>query len=306
MEQIGILLSFVSMRLNLLLSLPLKAFLSMSPAALASIPLLDFWQYNFMRNALLAVLLIAPIFGLAGTLVVDNRLSFYSDALGHSALTGIAIGTILGLQDPIISMLMFAVIFGLGISAVKNRARSSTDTIIGVFSSSAVALGIALLSREGGFAKYNRYLVGDILAIQSSDIILIAATLVLISVFYLLFYNRLLVVSVNRSLAISKGIPARVLENMYLVVIAVLVTVAIKWVGILLINSLLILPASAARNVARSMRQYHALSLIFSFISCISGLLLSFYFDTAAGATIVLVSAVIFALTFGLSRIKNN
>lgn len=266
----------------------------------------DFLQYSFMKNALLAVILIAPIFGFAGTLVINSRLSFYSDALGHSALAGIALGTVIGLQDPIFSMILFAIAFGLGISTVKNHARASTDTVIGVFSSSAIALGIALLSRKGGFAKYNRYLVGDILAIRPADIALIAATLVLLAVFYLLFFNRLLVISVNQSLAVSKGIPARLLENLFMVVIAILVTVSIKWVGILLINSLLILPASAARNIARSVRQYHAWSLAFSMFSCLAGLILSYYFDTAAGATIVLVSAAIFAVTYSLGRSRGE
>jgi len=266
----------------------------------------SFVQYTFMKNALLAVLLIAPIFGLAGTLVINNRMTFYSDALGHSALAGIALGTVIGLKDPVYSMILFAILFGLGISSVKNHARSSTDTIIGVFSSSAVALGIALLSREGGFARYNRYLVGDILTIKSGDIGLVFAVLFLLLVFYGFFFNRLLVISVNQSLAVSKGIPARLLENLFMVMIGILVTVSIKWIGTLLINSLLILPASAARNIARSVRQYHGLSVAFSLFSCLTGLILSYYFDTAAGASIVLVSAVIFAGTYMLGRFKNE
>jgi zinc transport system permease protein len=266
----------------------------------------SFVQFTFMKNALLAILLIAPIFGLAGTLVINNRMSFYSDALGHSALAGIALGTVIGLKDPVYSMILFAILFGLGISSVKNHARSSTDTIIGVFSSSAVALGIALLSRNGGFARYNRYLVGDILTIKGADILLIAGVLVLLLLFYGLFFNHLLIISVNQSLAVSKGIRSRLLENLFMVLIAILVTVSIKWIGTLLINSLLILPASAARNIARSVRQYHALAVLFSLISCLSGLILSYYFDTAAGATIVLISALIFAGTYVLSRVRGE
>jgi zinc transport system permease protein len=264
----------------------------------------SFIQYDFMKNALLAVILIAPLFGLAGTMVINNRMSFYSDALGHSALAGIAVGTLLGLQDFVVSMVLFAILFGLGISAVKSRARSSTDTIIGVFSASAIALGIALLSRHGGFAKYNNFLVGDILAIRSSDIILLLVVLAGLLLFWIVFFNQILLLSVNPSLAISKGIKIHIIENAFLVIIAILVTVSIKWVGILLINSLLILPAAAARNIARSMRQYHGLSVLFSVFAGISGLLLSYYLDMAAGATIVLCSAAIFAVTFLASRVK--
>lgn len=264
----------------------------------------SFVQYDFMKNALLAVLLLAPLFGLAGTMVINNRMSYYSDALGHSALSGIALGTILGLRDPLFSMIMFGVLFGMGISAVKNKAKSSTDTIIGVFASSAVALGIALLSRRGGFARYSTFLVGDILAIRPADIGLLFIVLLLLLLFWSLLFNQLLILSVNSSLARSKGIRTRLVENLFMILIAVLVMVSIKWIGTLLINSLLILPASAARNLARNVRQYHVLSIIFSLVAAMTGLILSYYFDTSAGATIVLCSAVIFAITFFLSRMR--
>jgi len=266
----------------------------------------SFVQYDFMKNALLAILLITPLFGLAGTMVINNRMSYYSDALGHSALAGIAIGTLFGLQDFLLSMILFSIMFGLGISAVKNKAKSSPDTIIGVFSSSAVALGIALLSRHGGFAKYNGFLVGDILAIRPADIGILLLVLAGLLLFWIFCFNQLLLLSVNSSLARSKGIRIRLLENVFMILIAVLVTVSIKWVGTLLINSLLILPASAARNLARSMRQYHLLSLLFSLTAGLSGLLLSFYLDMAAGATIVLCSAAIFTGTYLIGRLKQT
>lgn len=265
----------------------------------------SFVRYDFMKNALLAVLLLAPLFGLAGTMVINNRMSYYSDALGHSALAGIALGTIFGLRDPLFSMIMFGVLFGMGISTVKNKARSSTDTIIGVFASSAVALGIALLSRRGGFARYSTFLVGDVLAIRPSDIGMLLIVLLILLLFWSLLFNQLLVLSVNSSLARSKGIKTRLVENLFMILIAVLVMVSIKWIGTLLINSLLILPASAARNLARNVRQYHGLSVVFSLLAAISGLILSFYFDTAAGATIVLCSAIVFALTYFISRLRD-
>ncbi|MGI6327060.1 MAG: metal ABC transporter permease [Saccharofermentanales bacterium] len=266
----------------------------------------SFLQYDFIKNALLAILLIAPIFGLAGTMVVNNRMSYFSDALGHSALAGIALGTLLGLQDFLLSMILFSVLFGWLLSGIKNRARSSTDTIIGVFSATAVALGIALLSRQGGFTRYSNFLIGDILAIRPSDILILLIVLVLLLLFWILFFNRLLILSVNASLARSKGISVRALEIAFMTLIAVLVTVSIKWIGTLLINALLILPAAAARNVAGSIRSYHGLSVLFSLVSGVSGLILSFYLDTSAGATIVLCSAVIFAVSWLVGRGKTD
>ncbi len=268
--------------------------------------LLSFLNYDFMKYALLAFLIISPLFGIAGTMVINNKMSYYSDALGHSALAGIAIGTLFGLQDPLISMIAFSVLFGLALSTVKNRAKSSTDTIIGVFSASAVALGIALLSRQGGFAKYNSFLVGNILAIRPNDILILAIVLVCLLAFWLFCFNPLLLLSVNSSLARSKGIRVRLLENAFMILIAVLVTVSIKLVGILLINALLILPAAAARNVARSVRHYSVLSVVFALLAGMAGLLLSFYLDVATGAAIVLCSAAIFAATWLLGQRKQS
>lgn len=266
----------------------------------------SFIEYDFMKNALLAFLLISPLFGIAGTMVINNKMSYYSDALGHSALAGIAIGVLFGLQDFLLSMILFSVLFGLALSTVKNKARSSSDTIIGVFSASAIALGIALLSRAGGFAKYNSFLVGDILAIRPFDILVLFLVLIGLLVFWFFFFNQLLLLSVNASLAKSKGVQIRLLENVFMVIIAILVTVSIKLVGTLLINALLILPAAAARNLARSVRNYHVLSVVFALIAGLGGLIVSYYINTATGATIVLCSAVIFAATWLIAQRRPN
>lgn len=273
----------------------------MDSSWLAIIPL-PFLQYEFMRNAFLGILLIAPLFGLAGTLVVSNRLSFYSDALGHSALAGIAIGTLLGLDDPLAALVIFSILFGLAITAVKNRGRASTDTILGIFSASAVALGIAFLSQRGGFAKYNRYLVGDLLSIQGSDLLRLLLALLGLIVFWIVAYNALMIYSINPALARSKGIRVRLVENAFMAIIAILVALSIQWVGTLLINALLILPASAARNLAKNVRQFHLLSLAFAWTSGVGGLVLSYYLNMAAGATIVLCSAALFALTYAFTE----
>lgn len=264
----------------------------------------SFLQYDFMRNALIGILLISPLFGLAGTLVINNQLSYYSDALGHSVLAGVAIGTLIGFQDPLFAMMVFSILFGLGIATVRHRARASTDTIIGIFSATAIALGIALLSRHGGFAKYNNYLVGDVLSIRPDDLVLLALTLGLLLIYWVFSFNALLLFSVSPSLARSKGIRIRLLEYGFMAVIAILVSVSIRWVGTLLINALLILPAAAARNLARNMKQFHILSLAIAWISGVSGLILSYYLDTAAGASIVLCSAFLFLLTFLARRRK--
>ncbi len=259
-------------------------------------------QYDFMKNALLAVLLITPLFGMIGTMVVDHKLAFFSDALGHSALTGIAIGVLLGVAEPMVAMTIFAVIFAILLAQIKRSKVSSSDTIISVFSSTAIALGLVLLSAGGKFSQYSNYLIGDILTIRPQELLILVAVLVAGIAFWLLFFNKLLAVSVNSVLAKSRGIRVRLVETAFITLIAILVTVSIKWVGILIINSLLILPAAASRNISRNVRQYNGIAVLFSMVSGVSGLIISYYAGTAAGPTIVLVGAVLFFLTFACKQ----
>lgn len=263
---------------------------------------LDFMKYDFMKNAFLSILIISPLFSLLGTMAVNNKMAFFSDALGHSSLTGIAIGTLLGLNNPIASMLAFGIILSIIITKIKASNTISTDTIISVFSSTSMALGIVILSKNGGFAKYSSYLIGDVLTVSQNEILLIFIVLVISYIIWALIYNKLLLITINSSLAASRGIKIAFIENIFVIMLSVTVMLSIRWVGILTINSLLILPCAAARNISRNSFQYHFISLFFGLISGIFGLILSFYIDTSAGATIVLISSILFIITFFIKK----
>ena len=125
----------------------------------------EFLSYSFMKNAFLAILLISPIFAILGTMIVNNKMAFFSDALGHSALTGIAIGTIFGIANNNISMILFAIVFAVALNMVKQKTTYGADTIISVFSSIAIAVGLAILANTGSFNKYSSYFVGYVLSI---------------------------------------------------------------------------------------------------------------------------------------------
>ena len=245
----------------------------------------DWTEFTYMKNALIAILIITPLFGLVGTMIVNNKMSFFSDALGHSALTGIAIGVLLGTDNYLLSMMGFALVFALCISAVMGSGVSSSDTIISVFSSVGLALGVVILSATGGFAKYSAYLIGDILTVQPEEITLLAVLLLAVILMWIFFFNKFMLSSVNADLAASKNIHVSLLQNMFVIIIAVLV-----------------LPAAAARNLARSMRSYHFWAVGISLFSGISGLIFSYYAGTAAGGTIVLVAAVIFFISFFIGK----
>ncbi len=262
-------------------------------------------EFNFMKNAFLAIILIAPLFGLVGTMIVNNKMSFFSDAMGHCALTGIAIGVMLGVDNIAVSMLGFAVLFSLGISSIIESKISSSDTIIGVFSSMGIALGVVILSANGGFAKYSGYLIGDVLSITPKEILYLAIVLVIVVLVWSISFNKLMIASLNSDMAKSKQINVRFYKNIFTLLIALIVTISLKWVGILIINSLLVLPAASARNIVKNMKSYHLVSVLISLFSGITGLICSYYIGTSAGATIVLVSSVIFFLTFFINKYYN-
>lgn len=254
-------------------------------------------EYGFMRTALCAVLLIAPLYGLLGTMAVDGRMAFFSDSLGHSAMTGIALGIMLGLQTPAWAMVLYGLCYALLLCYVKGRGAASTDTTIGVFSSTGLALGVVLLSRNGGFAKYSGYLIGDLLSIEPGDIATAAVLLVAVLVFWLLCYNKMLLSSISAPVASSRGVRTQLIETAFACLLSVVVMLSIRWVGTLMLNAMLVLPAAAARNLARNVRCYHLLSMLLALVCSVAGLLLSFAWGTASGATIVLVLAAGYAVT---------
>ncbi len=259
-------------------------------------------HYVFMKNALLAVLLVTPMFALLGTMVVSSRMAFFSDVLGHSALTGIALGVALGLPDPQWSMVFFMAVLAFVVNYFKRATDASFDTILGVFFAVVVALGIVVLSRGGGFAKYTGYLIGDILTVNPEQIFHIAVIFVATLIFWMILANPLFLISINPILARSRKIPVFLLQTSFTVLLAVVVALSIRLVGILMINSLLILPAAASRNVSRNVRGYTFWSVAFSLGSGVLGLLVSYSWGTASGATIVLCAAGIYVVSFLFRR----
>lgn len=267
---------------------------------------LEMLHWDFMKNALLAVLLMGPLFGLCSTMIVTGRMSFFSDALGHSAFTGIAIGSICGIATPTWVAVVFALCFSILFSYVRSRSTQAADTVIGVFSSTAVALGIFIATLDGSsFTKYNRYLIGDILSITPGQIGLLALVLLGILLFWVLLSNRLTLAAIHPQLASSRSIPVSITQGLFTAVIAVVVTLAISWVGLLIINSLLVLPGAAARNLSRNLRQYHVLSVLFALVAGIVGLILSYCLGSSSGAAICLVLAVIFAISFAFRKVRS-
>ena len=211
----------------------------------------SFIEPAFMKRALLALLLVSPATAAIGVPLVQFRMAFFSDAIGHSAFTGVALGILLGVS-PTWTMAAFGALVAVGIVLVKGRTDLSTDTVIGVFFSTAIALGIAIISRAKGLTRnLQTFLYGDPLAVSDVELAWMALLLLLVSAFLVIAYNRILLLGVHEGFARTKGVRVRASRCSFALVTALVVTTAIRTVGILLVTALLVIPAAAARNIAR-------------------------------------------------------
>ena len=263
----------------------------------------DFLSMEFMKNAFLGILIAAPMLGLLSTMVVNQKMAFFSDAIGHSALTGIGIGALLGFSNHTLSMLFLALILGMLIAYFSYKHQETTDTIIGIFSAGTVALGTMLLSRNGNFNQYTHYLIGDLLSIQFEDLMILILVSIVVFVFWYFIFNDLVLTSLNVSLANSRAIHTLRLQMAFTCIVAIVVVLCIPWIGVMLINAFLILPGAISRNVARNMRQYHFYSIFFALFSGLVGLWLAYILGTSAGATIVVVMTICYIVTYFVKRL---
>ena len=260
------------------------------------------FHWNFMKNALLAILLLTPLLALLGTMAVNRRMAFFSDALGHSALAGVGLGMLLGVQSELISMIVFGILWAVAISRINRAGGESADTIISVFSSTGIAVGLLILSRNGSFSKYSALLAGDVLSVRPGDLFWLLLALPLGVGAWAILYNKLLLTAVNPALAQSRGIRTQWVEYAFVSLVAVAVMLSIRWVGVLLINALLILPAAAARNIARTAAQHALFSVIIGVACGVIGLVAAYYLDTGVGAAVVLCAALCYAVTLLFRR----
>ena len=262
----------------------------------------ELFRYAFMKNALLALLLLTPLLALLGTMAVNKRMAFFSDALGHSALAGLGLGVLLGLSNVTLILVLFGILWAVLITRINRTGSASSDTTISVFSSAGIALGLLILSGSGQYNKYSSILVGDVLAIAPADILWLTIALAVGVILWAALYNQLLLTAVNPQLAQSRGIAVKWVEYAFVILVAVAVMLSIRWVGVLLINALLILPAAAARNIARSVAQHALLSVLISVFSGVAGLCVSVPLGCGVGAAVVLCAAVCYAVSLLIGR----
>jgi zinc transport system permease protein len=265
-------------------------------------------QMRFMQQALVGLVLLAPMAAAMGVQVVNFRMAFFADAISHSAFAGVAIGLILAL-DPKLTMPVFGVAVGLAIMAAQRRSALSSDTVIGVFFSAVVAFGLAVVSRNRNVARdIQRFLYGDILTITDGEVLCLIALFVGLMLFQAFSYNRLLYIGLNPVLAKAHRVRVVAYQYIYAGLLSLVVIFSVWAVGVLLVTALLIVPAATARNFARSAGAMFWWALLVSATSAIGGLVVSAqdWAGTATGATIILVAFVWFLVSAAVAWLRGE
>ncbi len=273
-------------------------------------------NYSFMVNALLECILLAPLCAAMGVQIVNFRLAFFSDAISHSAFTGVALGLLLheaatrwgGTFDPRITLIGFALVVAFAIAMVRRGTELSTDTVVGVFFSTVVALGLAIVTASGSRAAgFQRYLYGDILTLDAVDLAITAFLAVLVVVSMCVGFTRWTLIGLNAELAHSRGVRVRLYDYLFTLLLALVVTVTIRTAGILLVTGMLLVPAATARNIARTAGGMFRWAVVIGVAGAMTGTLLSFsprFEGISSGAMIVLLASVLFALSLVLRRLR--
>ncbi|MBK1663808.1 zinc ABC transporter permease [Rhodospirillum rubrum] len=257
--------------------------------------------YGFLVNALIAALIAGPVLGGLGTLVVTKRLAFFSEAVGHAALTGVAIGILLGepYTGPYASLFGYCLLFALLVAFLRNRTGLATETLIGVFLSVSLALGASLLlmlSTRVNVHILENVLFGSVLTVDDRDLGVLLVVGLGVSAVGLPLFNRLMLGGFNPALAQVRGVRVVFLDYLFLMLVTVVTVASVKIIGAILVGALLVIPAAAARVAARSLRGFFLLSIVFATLSAVAGILIPVHFDLPipSGGAIILAAGLLF------------
>lgn len=271
----------------------------------------DSFTYAFMVNAMVAALLLGPLLGGLGTLVIAKRLAFFSEAVGHAALTGIAMGVLLGEppHNPYIGLFTFCMIFALLLHFVRNRTNVPYDTLVGVFLAFALAVGAALLmyvARKINVHMLENVMFGSILTVSDSDIAVLAICCALIILLLIPTFNNILLTCISPDIAKVRGINTGFYDYLFVIMITLVTIAAVKIIGAVLVGALLLIPGATARLLTRRMGTFVLLSSFLATFACLVGTVLPMELDLPipSGASIIIVSAALFMFATTFRMIK--
>jgi zinc transport system permease protein len=260
--------------------------------------MIEIFQYEFMQRAFIAALLVSVACGMVGTYVVIKRIVSLSGAISHAAFGGIGLGYFLGI-NPILAAIPFSILSAIGIGSIHERVKVSEDTAIGILWSVGMAIGIIFINLTPGYAPdLFSYLFGSILTVSDSDIIIMIILDLLIILTVYLFQREFLSIAFDEEYSKVLGIPSELIYILLLSLVALSVVVLIKVVGVIMVIALLAIPAAIAKQYTSKIKSLMILSTVMGMIFTSLGLLLSYIFNLSSGATIVLVLAAAFLISY--------
>lgn len=259
------------------------------------------FEFEFMRIAFIVGILLSIIIPLLGQTLVIKRLSMSGDALSHTALAGVAIGLVAGL-NPLYTAIILAVVASLIIELIRKKFSKYAELSVSIVL--ATSIGIAgILSQYTSSSSFTSYLFGSIILINKAELILTIIIFILVLLFYIVFYNQIKYSSYNELSASLDKVNVRLLNICHTVLTAVVIAISSKTIGSLMVSALMVIPYAASIQVSKSYKNSMIFSVLFSLISVILGLIISYYLSLAPGATIVLISVVILIITMILNQI---
>lgn len=256
----------------------------------------DLFSLIFVQRALLAGLLLAILAGIMGVITLIRKTAFYGDAIAHASLAGVSFGLLLGFY-PLVTAILYAALVAFFLPSLKKKLKLSLDNILGIILPFSMGLGVLIFSLLPGYQpEMMSFLFGSILTIQAREIYLLLGIFVGVALLMFQFLSPLLATALDEEYAQLLGIKTNWLQKMYELLLTLIVVAGVKLLGVILVNALLIIPASTAKNISRSLKEWLILSPVFSVIMVVGGIIFSLIIDTPPGATIAVFAGVVFVL----------
>lgn len=266
--------------------------------------ILEIFQFQFMQRALIGGIFIGSLLAFLGVFVTLKRMSFFGDGIAHASLAGIAIGILISL-NPLFTALAFSILIALLMYYLERKSPLASDAIIGIFFTTSMALGVLLISLKSGYQPdLMTFLFGNILSINSEELLFMIIMALLVVIFLSLNYKNLTLLVFDRESAYVSGVKVKILEPLLYISLSISVVLGVKILGIILASALLVIPASTAKLISKSFLSLIVNSILFSQVTVAVGLILSYFINTPSGATIILTGTTILLLIFGLSKLS--
>jgi len=264
----------------------------------------EIFTYPFMQRALISGIFLAALLACLGIFVVLRRMAFFGDGIAHASLAGIALALLAG-TNPLPIAIAYAIVIAVGIYLLEKKTSLSSDTIIGIFFTASMALGVVIITLQSGYQpELISFLFGNILSISGAELPLIVSGVVILLLFLLIFFKPLVQIAFDKDMAYINGVNVTFLDLAQYITLSVAVVLGVKILGIILVSALIIIPPATAKLLAGSFKGMMIISVLISELTILLGIIVSYVYDLPTGATIVLVGTAIFIFSLILSKIK--